>query len=90
MAIDWQITATTIYCDAVDDEVTVQINKDWSAACSGYHRYWQPSKDVVKEMERKSRRLNRKLRCEGLDCHRVTGYQQKLMAEESGKGTGGK
>ena len=41
-------------------------------------------------MERKSRRLNRKLRCEGLDCHRVTGYQQKLMAEESGKGTGGK
>jgi hypothetical protein len=27
---DWQITATTIYCDAVDDDVTIIVYKDWS------------------------------------------------------------
>ena len=26
----WQITAKTIYCDAVGDEVTILVHKDWS------------------------------------------------------------
>jgi hypothetical protein len=31
--VDWQITAATIYCDDVDDEVTVIVNRDGSVRC---------------------------------------------------------
>ena len=34
--VDWQVTATTIYCDAVDDDVTLLVYKDGSAKCTGY------------------------------------------------------
>jgi hypothetical protein len=33
--VDWQITAKTIYCEAVKEEVTIIIKKDWSANCTG-------------------------------------------------------
>jgi len=88
MAVDWQVTATTIYCDAVDEEVTIQVFKDWSAVCSGHRRYREPSPDAAKELERRSKRLGRKAHCEGIDCRRVTGYRQKLQEEESGKSSG--
>jgi hypothetical protein len=79
---DWQITATTIYCDAVDDEVTIMVYGDWSVACTGYNRYYHPTRETARVMESKSRKLNRKVVCEGLDCHRVTDYTAKLRAEE--------
>ena len=34
----WQITAKTIFCDAVDDEVTVMVYKDGSTRCTGYKK----------------------------------------------------
>jgi hypothetical protein len=34
---DWQLTATAIYCDAVDDDVTIIVYKDWSTKCTGYN-----------------------------------------------------
>jgi len=37
-------------------------------------------------MERKSRELNRKLECEGPECHRVIQYRDKLFAEEAKTG----
>jgi hypothetical protein len=37
--VDWQITAKTIYCDSVKDEVTIIIKKDWSAICTGSVKY---------------------------------------------------
>lgn len=83
---DWMITATTIYCDAVDDEVTVMVRKDMSVNCTGYRKYHQHNKDISKLLRKKGKRLNRKLECEGLECHRVTQYRDKLFAEESGEG----
>ena len=30
--------APTRYCDAVDDEVTILVYKDWSTRCTGYQK----------------------------------------------------
>ena len=83
--VSWQVTATTIYCDAVDDEVTLMVNKDGSTRCTGYHRYHEPDKDTARLMGSKRKQLNRKLECEGPDCYRVTQYKDKIFAEEAGK-----
>ena len=83
--VSWQVTATTIYCDAVDDEVTLMVNKDGSTRCTGYHRYHEPDKDTARLMESKGKQLNRKLECEGPDCYRVVRYKDKIVAEEAGK-----
>ena len=85
--VDWKLTATTIYCDAVDDEVTLIIYQDWSLKCTGYDRYHQPDRETSKLMKSKSRRLQRKLECEGQDCSRVVQYKNKLSAEEARRET---
>ena len=82
--VNWQVTATTIYCDAVDDEVTLMVYKDGSAKCVGYERYSEPDKETAGLMEKKSKGLGRKLECEGSECWRVIQYRDKLFAEEAG------
>ena len=83
--VDWQITVSTIYCDAVDDEVTIMVHKDWSIKCTGYDKYRQPDREVAGLLKKKGKRLSRQLKCEGLDCHRIVGYKNKLLSEESVK-----
>ena len=80
--VNWVVTATTIYCDAVADEVTVIVDKDGALKCTGYTRYYKPDKETSKSIKAKSKQLGKQLECEGLDCHRVTQYQDKLQAEE--------
>ncbi len=82
--VSWQVTATTIYCDAVDGEVTLMVNKDGSARCTDCHRYHEPDKDTSRLMGSKGKQLNRKLECEGPDCYRVIQYKDKIFAEETG------
>jgi hypothetical protein len=36
---EWEITATTIHCDTVDDEVTILITRDATATCTGRARH---------------------------------------------------
>jgi len=86
--VDWQLTATTIYCEAVADEVTLIIYHDWSSRCTGYDRYHQPDRETRKLMERKGKRLQQPLGCEGPDCSRVVEYKNKLSAEEATRQTG--
>ena len=81
--VNWQVTATTIYCDAVDDEVTLMVYKDGSAKCVGYERYREPDKETAKLMKKKSKGLGRKLECGGSECWRVIQYKDKLFAEET-------
>jgi len=81
--VNWQVTATTIYCDAVDDEVTLMVNKDGSRKCTGYDKYHQPGKETSKLLVKKGKKINRKLECEGVECYRVMQYQDKLFAEEA-------
>jgi hypothetical protein len=81
--VNWQVTATTIYCDAVDEEVTVMVYGDMSVKCTGYAKFGQPVAQMLDVLKKKSRQLNRSLGCEGQECHRVIQYKKKLMAKEA-------
>jgi len=84
--VNWQVTAATIYCDAVDDEVTLLVYKDRTAKCTGYQKYGKPDKETAEVMEKKNKQLKRRLECEGQECHRVIRYRDKLFAREASKG----
>ena len=80
----WQITATTVHCDLVDDFVTVMVNKDWSTKCAWYNRYKQ------KALEDRKQKFDKKImlkmgECAGPECSYVTGYRDKLIKEEFGE-----
>jgi hypothetical protein len=81
--VNWQVTATTIYCDAVDDEVTLMVNKDWSVKCTGYPRYNQTNGAARNLLKKKKRPSGRALECEGPECQRAIQYRDKLKAEET-------
>jgi len=84
--VNWQVTATTIYCDAVDDEVTLLVYEDWSVRCTGYEKYGELDKDTIKLLKKRSRRLKRQLKCVGPECRRVIQYRDKLFSQEANKG----
>jgi len=79
--VNWQVTATTIYCDAVDDEVTILVYKDGSTKCTGYDKYGGSSREVVNPENRESKKSERQLECEGSECYRVVRYKEKLFPE---------
>ena len=83
--VNWQIVATTIFCDAIGDEVTLLVNKDWSAKCTGYRKYGKPNKEILNLLKRRSKQLKQRLECTGPLCHRVVQYKEKLFAEETKK-----
>jgi hypothetical protein len=79
----WQTTAKTIYCDAVDDEVTILVMKDSSFRCTGRKKYTNlnyATHNIIKEKGRKSKKL---IKCQGDDCPRVIEYRDKIIAEEA-------
>jgi hypothetical protein len=78
----WQITAKTIYCDAVDDEVTLLVYKDGTAHCTGCRKYDQPNAITAGTIKKKTRRLKRPVKCEGEGCFRLTHYKDKILSEE--------
>ena len=79
---NWQITATTIYCDAVDDEATVLVYGDGTMKCIGYVKYGNSGKEITKLLKKKAKNLNRTLECNGPECQRLTHYRDRLFAEE--------
>ena len=78
--VDWVMTATTIYCDAVEDEVTLIVDKDGTMKCTGYNKYFRPDKVTAKTLQSRGKQLKKQLKSEGLDCPRVTGYRDKLFS----------
>jgi hypothetical protein len=80
---DWQITAKTIYCDAVEDEVTVLVYKNAPTRCTGCKKYHEPNQITRRVIKEKTRRLKRPLKCEGEQCPRVTQYKVSIMAEDA-------
>jgi hypothetical protein len=79
---DWQITAKTIFCEAVDDEVTILLYKDGTARCTGSRKYNQPNDITRTLVKEKQSKLKRHIQCEGEDCPRVSGYKNQIMAEK--------
>ncbi len=82
---NWQITARTIFCEAVDDEVTVMVYKDASVRCTGCNKYTKPNEITRDLVKQKTGLLKRMIRCEGESCQRVTGYKTAILAEETGR-----
>ncbi|MBI2910158.1 MAG: hypothetical protein HYX92_21155 [Chloroflexi bacterium] len=66
---DWQLTATTVFCEAVNGEATLLVYGDGSARCIAYKRYCQngatPSKGG----------------CVGTECRKLIEYRDQLLAE---------
>jgi (2Fe-2S) ferredoxin len=81
--MNWQVTAATIYCEAIDGEATVLVYKDGSVKCVSYQKYAEPDAEVVKSQLKKDRRFNRQLACQGPECHRLIQYRDRLFAEEA-------
>ncbi len=80
----WQITATTIRCELVDDFVTIMVNKDWSTRCAWYNRYKQ--KALEDKKHKFDKKINLKMeKCQGPECSYVIDYRDKLIKEESGE-----
>ena len=80
--VTWQVTATTVYCDAVEDEITIIVYNDWSVKCTGHKKYGEKSREAAHLLKRRARQVNRQLECAGLECHTITEYKQKLLSEE--------
>jgi hypothetical protein len=81
--VDWQVTATTIYCDAIDDDVTLIVDKDWNVQCTGFKKYSADlDKATARALKQRSRKLGKNLKCEGPLDYRVTDYRDKLKAQE--------
>ena len=79
---DWQITAKTIFCDSVDDEVTVMVFKNGSTRCTGSQKYNHPNDITLSIIRKKSRNLKKPIKCEGEQCLRISQYKEKILAEE--------
>ncbi|MGD1119810.1 MAG: hypothetical protein ABR886_10030 [Dehalococcoidales bacterium] len=80
--VDWEITATTILCEDVDDEVTLIVNQDGNVKCTGEKKYARPDKATSKAMKKKSRRLGRQVSCKGVGCARATQYRDGLLGKK--------
>jgi len=82
--VGWQATETTIYCDDVDDEVTILVYTDWSVKCTGYEKYGKGG-DKTSLLKKRSKQVKRQLKCVGLECERVVQYKGKLLFQGAGK-----
>lgn len=81
--MNWQVTATTIYCDAIDEEVTLMVYHDWSLKCTGFRKYGKPTEETSKFLKKRSKLLKRSLMCSGEECTHQVDYRNKLMTEEA-------
>ncbi len=81
--IDWQVTAKTIYCDAIEDDVIIMVYRDGSTKCTGYQKFVeQKNKGSDAVLNKKSRILKRELKCEGPLDIRITSYRDALAAQD--------
>ena len=83
--VNWQVTATTIHCQAVDDEVTLMVYKDSTAKCTGYRKYGEPTGETLRRLKKKQKQADRTLACQGAECDQVVEYRDKLFKEEAEK-----
>ena len=74
--VNWQVTAITIRCNIVNEDVTLMVYKDWSVKCTGLTKY-SKNAEPVKNQDRQN------LKCEGPECYLAVQYRQKLQAEET-------
>jgi len=67
---NWQLTATTIFCDTCSGEVTIMVYKDGQVKCTGVSRLPGKSKKTAPPS------------CSADKCKQVADYKAKLDVEE--------
>jgi hypothetical protein len=67
---NWQVTATTIFCDTCSGEVTIMVYKNGQVKCTGVSRPSGKSKKTATPS------------CSADKCKQVTDYKAKLDVEE--------
>ena len=77
--VDWKVTATTIYCDDVDDEVTIIVYGNGTVKCTGAQKYVKASKETTQELKKKSKQKGKTLLCKDTTCAKLTKYCDELM-----------
>jgi hypothetical protein len=80
--VDWEVTATTIFCESVNDEVTVIVSGDGTVKCSGRQKYEKPGKEVKKALKTRSKAVDKTLACLGETCAAVKQYRDKMLSEK--------
>lgn len=80
--VDWEVTATTIFCESVNDEVTIIVNANGTTTCSGKQKYEKPSRDVKNSLKTKSREAGKQLACLGEKCPSLKQYRDKWLGEK--------
>lgn len=87
---DWQVTATTIYCDRVEHEATIMVYKRWNTQCAYFDR-WGPIRRKKKTGFPKaiawlgigSEEVHLSSECPGSDkCIYTKDYRDKLYEDE--------
>jgi hypothetical protein len=76
--VDWEVTATTIFCEAVDDEVTLIVSGNGTAKCSGRQKYDTTKKSPAA----RSKPGGRKPDCKGESCPTLKHYRDKMLGEK--------
>jgi hypothetical protein len=77
--VDWEITATTIFCDSVRDEVTIIVQEDGSVKCSGTKKYEIASGVNKNVLKKTNKAAGKHMTCLGDHCTTVKQYRDKLM-----------
>ena len=75
--VNWQVTAATLRCDVIGEEVTLLVYEDWSVKCTAYSKFANAGK--------KDKQTGGSHRCEGTNCQVASDYRKKLQSEEDGK-----
>lgn len=81
--VDWQVTATTVNCECVADEVTILVYKDGTVKCTGYNKY--VSQATEKMIKTRKKQLGCDFKCEGPECRQMIEYRDRLFREDSAK-----
>ena len=80
----WLVTATTIHCEWVDEDVTIVVYKDNSAWCTGYNKFRESvNRETAKLIREKEKKLGRELKCIYPSACGLTRYRDKISSEES-------
>ena len=80
--VDWQVTAITIYCDAINDEVTIMVYKDWSVKCTGCVDCNEVTGKRASLAKKGNEASKKQTRCLGHECERVIQYREGLRLQE--------
>ena len=81
--VDWEITATTIFCSDVDDEVTLLISADGTVKCTGREKYSGKNKAAAKAIKARGKKTGKRLECPAGDCRNIQEQVRKFLGDES-------